>query len=90
MLAVILFELRFRMRQATPYLFFGLLFLLGFLCYSTEALQVTDNQVVLNLVPVLDQALRNVEGFASSVVGKPITIPPVTADELPSAACAPT
>jgi ABC-2 type transport system permease protein len=46
MLPVILFELRYRLRQGTPYLFFGLLFLLGFLCYSTEAVRVTTGEAV--------------------------------------------
>src|SRR5579862_8710237 len=52
MLTVILFELRFRLRQGTPYLFFVILFLLGFLCYSTEAVSVTSGDAVKANAPV--------------------------------------
>jgi hypothetical protein len=43
--------------------------------------------VVLNLVPLLNAALQNVQGFASSVVGKPITLPTITSADLPASAC---
>ena len=54
---------------------------------DSKALQTTDGQVVLNLVPVVNAALQSVEGFASTVVGKPIDLPTISGDELPSAAC---
>ena len=54
---------------------------------DTTVVQTTDGAVVLNLVPVLNSVLQEIQGFASSVVGRPITLPAITADELPSAAC---
>ncbi|MGB8650778.1 MAG: hypothetical protein WCD35_08965 [Mycobacteriales bacterium] len=54
---------------------------------DTKVLQTTNGQVVLNLVPLLNEALKNAQDFASGVVGKPITLPTITSDELPSAAC---
>lgn len=54
---------------------------------DSEVVQATDGQVVLNLVPVLNGALTNVEDFASGVVGTPVDLPAIGSDELPSAAC---
>ncbi len=52
MLHVIAFELRLRLRQATPYLFFAILLALGFLCYSTEAVNATRGEAVKANAPV--------------------------------------
>ncbi|HSP36486.1 MAG TPA: hypothetical protein VLR26_01905 [Frankiaceae bacterium] len=54
---------------------------------DSKVLQTTDNQVVINLVPLVNEALKNSSGFVSGVVGKPVTLPAVTSDELPSVAC---
>jgi hypothetical protein len=55
---------------------------------SNTTLQTTNGQVVLNLVPLLNVALQSLSGFISGVTGKPITLPAVSGDELPAAACA--
>lgn len=54
---------------------------------DSKVLQTTNGQVVLNLVPVVNAALQSIEGFASNVVGKPINLPTISGNELPSAAC---
>ena len=54
---------------------------------DSKVLQTTNGQVVLNLVPVVNAALQSVEGFASNVIGKPIDLPTINGNELPSAAC---
>lgn len=54
----------------------------------SEVLQTTNGQVVLNLVPLVNAAAQNATDFISGVVGKQVTLPTVTGDELPSAACA--
>lgn len=54
---------------------------------NREALSTTDGQVVLNLVPLLNQALQQIEPFVSGVVGKPISLPTISGNELPAQAC---
>ena len=54
---------------------------------SSKAVTTTNGQVVLNLVPLLNSALQSMQGFISGVVGKPVTLPTVTASEVPSTAC---
>ena len=54
---------------------------------SSQAVTTTNGQVVLNLVPLLNSALQNMQGFISGVVGKPVTLPTLTANEVPSTAC---
>ena len=54
---------------------------------SSQAVTTTNGQVVLNLVPLLNSALQSMQGFISGVVGKPVTLPTITANEVPSTAC---
>jgi hypothetical protein len=54
---------------------------------SSKAVTTTNGQVTLNLVPLLNSALQSMQGFISGVVGKPVTLPTVTASEVPSTAC---
>ncbi len=54
---------------------------------SSQAVTTTNGQVVLNLVPLLNSALQSMQGFVSGVVGKPVTLPTITANEVPSTAC---
>ena len=54
---------------------------------DSKALTTTNGEVVLNLVPLLNQALQQVEPFVSGVVGKPVDLPTISGNELPSAAC---
>jgi hypothetical protein len=55
---------------------------------KSNVLQTTNGLVVLNLVPLLNAALQNAQGLISGVVGKTVTLPPITSNELPSVACA--
>jgi hypothetical protein len=55
---------------------------------DTTVLQATGGQVALNLVPLLEAALRNMQGFVSAVVGHPISIPSASGTEAPAVACA--
>jgi hypothetical protein len=54
---------------------------------KSQATTTTNGQVVLNLVPVLNQALQSIQGYVSGVVGHQVTLPTITSDEIPSAAC---
>jgi hypothetical protein len=54
---------------------------------DSKALQTTNGQVVLNLVPLLNEALKNVQAQASALLGKNITLPAITATTIPAAAC---
>src|SRR3954471_22278385 len=55
---------------------------------DTTVLKATGGQIALNLVPLLEAALQNMQGFVSAVVGHPISFPPATESDLPSVACA--
>jgi hypothetical protein len=55
---------------------------------DSKTVQTSNGQVVLNLVPLLNAALQSVQGFVSGVVGKPVSLPTISGNELPSAACA--
>lgn len=55
---------------------------------DTRVLQTTNGQVVLNLVPLLDNALKNATELVSGIVGKAVTLPAISAQDLPSDACA--
>jgi hypothetical protein len=61
--------------------------LLSVLNGNSKAITETNGQVVLNLVPLFDAALQNLEGFISGVVGRPVTIPSVSGNEIPASAC---
>lgn len=54
---------------------------------DSKVLQTTDGQVVINLVPLLNQVLASSSDFVSGVVGRPVTLPVISKDELPSVAC---
>ena len=75
MRAVYLFELRFRMRQVSTYLFFLVLFLLSFLFVTTDAVKIGggDGQVKINAPIVLGQIVGIMGAFgaviASALVG---------------------
>jgi hypothetical protein len=61
--------------------------LLSVLNGDSKAITTTNGQVVLNLVPLFDAALQNLEGFISGVVGHPVQIPSISGNEVPAAAC---
>src|SRR5262249_44764070 len=52
--------------------------LLSVLNGDSKAITTTNGQVVLNLVPLFDVALQNLQGFISGVVGHPVQIPSVS------------
>lgn len=54
---------------------------------NNKTVQLQNDEVVLNLVPLLDAALVNAQGFVSGVVGHPVTLPTITGNELPAEAC---
>jgi hypothetical protein len=49
-----------------------------------DAVQVQDGQVRLNLLPLVNGALGAVGGLVSNLVGHPVTLPEVTAEQVPS------
>lgn len=55
---------------------------------DAKALQTTNGEVVLNLVPLINSVLAAVQTQASDLIGKDVTLPTLTGNELPSAACA--
>jgi len=61
--------------------------LVKFLRGNTTVLTTSDGQVVLNLVPLVNAALQQIESFVSGVVGKPVDLPTISADEVPAEAC---
>jgi hypothetical protein len=61
--------------------------LLSVLNGDSKAITTTNGQVVLNLVPLFDAALQNLESFISGVVGRPVQLPSISENEVPAAAC---
>jgi hypothetical protein len=54
---------------------------------NSKAVTTSNGQVVLDLVPLLNNALQSMSGFISGVVGKPVKLPAITASTVPSTAC---
>jgi hypothetical protein len=54
---------------------------------DSKAIQTVNGQVVLNLVPLLNQVLANMSGTLSSLLGRNITLPTISGNELPSVVC---
>jgi hypothetical protein len=54
---------------------------------KAPAIQTQGNNVVLNLVPLLNDAIKQVSTQISGLTGKNIAIPAISGNELPSAAC---
>lgn len=54
---------------------------------DSKALQTTDGRVVLNLVPLLNVALKGVQADASGLFGKNVTLPAITSSSIPAADC---
>ncbi len=53
---------------------------------DSKVLQATNGQVVLNLVPLLNEALKGVQARASALLGKNIILPTISSDTIPAAA----
>jgi len=54
---------------------------------DSKALQTTNGQVVLNLVPLLNEVLKDVQARASALLGKNVTLPTISGNTVPAAAC---
>jgi hypothetical protein len=54
---------------------------------DSATIQTVNGEVVLNLVPVLNQVLINIQGTLNSLLGKNITLPTISGNELPSEVC---
>jgi hypothetical protein len=61
--------------------------LLSVLKGNSKAVTTTNGQVVLNLVPLFNAALQNLEGFISGVVGRPVNLPSISGNEIPASTC---
>ncbi len=53
---------------------------------ENDAVQLTDGKVVINTLPLVNQALQGVSDLASELLGRPVTLPEITADMIPSEA----
>jgi hypothetical protein len=54
---------------------------------NSKAVQASNGQVVLNLVPLLNAALKDVQTRASALLGKNITLPTISGTSIPAADC---
>jgi hypothetical protein len=55
---------------------------------NSDVLAVQNGQVVLNYLPIVNQALQQVSGLLGTLLDRPITLPAITADTLPADAIA--
>jgi hypothetical protein len=53
---------------------------------NTAAVSTSGGYIVLNTVPVINQALKKVSGLASDLTGKPVTLPVITSADPPQQA----
>ena len=53
---------------------------------NTAAVSASGGYIVLNTVPVINQALGKVSGLASDLAGKPVTLPAITSADPPQQA----
>ena len=53
---------------------------------NTAAISTSGGYIVLNTVPLINQALGKVSGLASDLAGKPVTLPAITSAEVPQQA----
>jgi hypothetical protein len=53
-----------------------------------KTVQVQQGAVVLNLLPLANEGLAAMTGVVTDIVGHPVTLPPVTGEEIPSEAIA--
>ncbi len=54
---------------------------------KSKALSTTNGQVVLNLVPLVNAALANMQPFVSGLVGHNVTLPTISPSDIPKDAC---
>ena len=53
---------------------------------KSSTVQIVNDAVVLNVLPLINQALQSISGTISDLIGHPVTLPTITGDEIPSAA----
>jgi hypothetical protein len=53
-----------------------------------DTISVVDGKVLLNLLPLVNLALGEIQALATDLVGRSVTLPTITVDELPSQAIA--
>ena len=53
---------------------------------NNAAISTSDGYIVLNTVPLINQALGKVSGLASDLAGKPVTLPTITSADPPQQA----
>ncbi len=53
---------------------------------GTAAVSTSGGYIVINTVPLINQALAKVSGLASDLAGKPVTLPAITSAEVPQQA----
>jgi hypothetical protein len=61
--------------------------LLSVLNGNSKAVTTTNGQVVLNLVPLVNAALQNLQGFVSGVAGQAVQLPTISANDIPASDC---
>ena len=54
---------------------------------NSGAVKTTNGQVVLDLVPLFNNVLQNLQPYITGVVGHSVTLPTITANEVPATAC---
>jgi hypothetical protein len=54
---------------------------------QSKAVTETNGEVVLSVVPLLNEVLKQIQTTASGIVGKQVTLPTLSGTELPSQAC---
>lgn len=55
---------------------------------DSKAVVETNGQVVLSIVPLLNEVLQRMQGTIAGITGKNVQLPTLSGNELPSAACA--
>lgn len=54
---------------------------------NSSAVKTTGGQVVLDLVPLLNAGLSQLQGVISGIVGKPVNLPTIGPNDVPASAC---
>jgi len=56
------------------------------LANKSSTFQIVNDAVVLNVLPLINQALQSISGTISDLIGHPVTLPTITGDDVPSQA----
>jgi hypothetical protein len=60
--------------------------IIAVLANESSTLQIVDNAVVLNVLPLINEGLQSISGTVSDLIGHTVTLPTITGDEVPSQA----